>query len=92
MTSLISIINGKRQKCIRTKNNIFLARNTRELAKWNYNYENAIYVLDYGEENIFRFDYDKTCYVAHHGPASSMERARRMSQAVSNGFGVYISL
>jgi hypothetical protein len=46
--SNISIISKPYQPILKSKSNIFIVEETFQLLKWNYDYSNAVFVVDYG--------------------------------------------
>ena len=45
----VSVITKPHQRQFRSKNNIFIVEGTEQLQKWNYDYSNVLYVIDYGK-------------------------------------------
>ena len=58
----VNVVSRAHQPQPRTKNNVFLAEGTQQLANWNYDYANVVYVVDYGKERHFIFNYEAVAY------------------------------
>jgi hypothetical protein len=63
----VNIITKPHQPLKRLKNNIFLVESNKQLDKWNYDYSNVFYVVDFGYQTKFTYSYQNDCYVRFMG-------------------------
>ena len=82
--------NGERH--VTEKNNIFIVEGSAELAKWGYDYSRVIYVIDYGRETQFQFDYKYKTYAHCTRDCSTTEKAKRMDTVGVDKIGRYVCL
>jgi hypothetical protein len=53
----VAVVTRPHQPQLRSRNNVFIVEGTEQLLAWNYDYANVLYVLDYGQEVKFTYNY-----------------------------------
>jgi hypothetical protein len=59
----VAVVTRPHQPQLRSRNNVFIVEGTEQLLAWNYDYANVLYVLDYGQEVKFTYNYTHETFV-----------------------------